>query len=119
MKAVELCEFDSKTYLITLSDARQKNSMQIANELHEHGLFEYVAPEMVIFVERFTTDTHYQQQWALHNNTSGIRAPQAWAITMGSPNIRIAILDSGVDIGHPDLLQKSNNFFHLTKMYYL
>ena len=46
-------------YLVTINDAHRKNSMQIANELHESGLFYSVAPEMVIFVKRYTNDTHY------------------------------------------------------------
>lgn len=32
-----------------------------------------------------------------------IKAPQAWAIQKGSPDIIIGILDSGVDFNHPDL----------------
>lgn len=50
-----------------------------------------------------TNDTYWQQQWPLRSSTAGIKAEQAWTITAGSPNIRIAILDSGVDPDHPDL----------------
>lgn len=32
-----------------------------------------------------------------------IRAPQAWKITMGSPDVTIAIVDSYFDLNHPDL----------------
>lgn len=32
-----------------------------------------------------------------------IRAPQAWKITMGSPEVTIAIVDSYFDLDHPDL----------------
>jgi len=103
VKAVEMSEFDSKLYIVTLSDAKRKNSMQVANELFETGLFEYAEPNIFHFVRRNTNDPLFQYQWGLHSNLAGIRAPQAWTITTGSPNIRIAILDSGVDLGHPDL----------------
>jgi thermitase len=44
-------------------------------------------------------DTHYGKQWALPN----IKAPGAWDIERGSRDIKIAMLDSGLDLGHPDL----------------
>ncbi len=44
-------------------------------------------------------DEHYPLQW----NMPLIRAPQAWDITRGDPEIVVAIIDSGCDLGHPDL----------------
>jgi subtilisin family serine protease len=58
----------------------------------------------------FPNDEYFPMQWHLHNTgqsggTPGadIRAPEAWEITTGDPNIVIAVLDSGVDTKHPDL----------------
>jgi len=103
VKSIELSDFDAQTYLVKINDANRKNSMQIANELHESGLFAYAEPNMLHFVKRQTNDTHYNQQWGLHG-TAGIKAPQAWTLSTGSQNIRIAYLDSGVDVNHPDLV---------------
>jgi subtilisin family serine protease len=44
-------------------------------------------------------DTFFPQQWGLHR----INAPRSWPITEGDPNIVIAVLDEGVELGHPDL----------------
>ena len=48
-----------------------------------------------------TNDTYFSRQWAL----SQINAPQAWARSTGS-GITIGVVDTGVDVGHPDLAGK-------------
>jgi subtilisin family serine protease len=114
VKAIKSCDLDNKRYLITINDAQQKNSLQIANELYETGLFDYAEPNMFHFIKRNTIDTHFGQQWALKNTgqsingvngTAGIdiKAELAWTITTGFPSVKIALLDSGVDLSHPDL----------------
>jgi|GEM_PF-2319780 len=106
VKAIELADFGERTYLVTLNHPQQKSSLQIANELHRTGLFEYAEPDIFHFVKRnavTVNDDLFTWQWGLHDDVIGIRAPQAWTITTGSPNIRVAVIDTGVDLGHPDL----------------
>jgi len=110
IKDIKQCEYDKLTHLLTLEKGSVKNAMQTANELHETGLYEYAEPNLIHFIKLSTADTHYSQQWALKNagqsgGTSGIdiKAEQAWSITTGSPNIRVAVLDVGVDLNHSDL----------------
>jgi thermitase len=45
-------------------------------------------------------DPLYPNQWHLPN----ISAPQAWDLTVGNPNLIVAILDSGCNPTHPDLV---------------
>jgi len=59
----------------------------------------------------YPNDEYFPNQWHLHNTgqsggTPGadINAPEAWEITTGDPNIVIAVIDSGVDSNHPDLV---------------
>jgi subtilisin family serine protease len=47
-------------------------------------------------------DTRFAQQWNLAN----ILASRAWDFSRGSPGVVIAIVDSGCDLGHADLLAK-------------
>ncbi len=60
----------------------------------------------------FPNDEYFPMQWHLYNTgqsggTPGadIRAPEAWEITTGDPNIIVAVIDCGVDSQHPDLME--------------
>jgi thermitase len=51
--------------------------------------------------ETIPDDPHYTEQWDLPR----IRAPEAWDFTTGDDLI-IAVIDTGVDLDHPDLVGK-------------
>lgn len=44
-------------------------------------------------------DPLYPRQWAL----DVIRAPEAWEIHTGSPEVVVAVIEPGIDVNHPDL----------------
>ena len=44
--------------------------------------------------------------WGKQYNLVAIRAPQGWDLSTGSSAVTIAIVDSGVDLSHPDLAGK-------------
>ena len=55
-------------------------------------------------------DARFSEQWALNNTGqmeglvgADVKAPDAWDIERGDPNVIIAIIDTGVDLDHPDL----------------
>jgi thermitase len=43
--------------------------------------------------------TPFKRQWALQK----VDAEAAWRVTRGKPGVKVAVVDSGVDDGHPDL----------------
>lgn len=47
-------------------------------------------------------DTYFNNQWGI----AKIQMPQAWDIATGSSNIKVAVLDTGIDNDHPDLSSK-------------
>lgn len=48
------------------------------------------------------TDPYYGLQWGLARAQAGM----AWNLSTGSPSVTIAILDTGVDTTHPDLIDQ-------------
>ena len=61
---------------------------------------EYAAPNNIcIALSTTPNDPDYSKQWGLRN----IKAPQSWDIQKGSNTVIIAVVDSGIDLTHPDL----------------
>ena len=46
----------------------------------------------------YPTDPHFSTQW----NMRRVAAPGAWAITQGSTTLVVAVIDSGLDLAHPE-----------------
>ena len=61
---------------------------------------EFAEPDYVVHASKVPNDTYYTLQWAMPK----ISAPTAWDTTTGSTEVTIAIVDTGVDSGQPDLL---------------
>jgi subtilisin family serine protease len=56
------------------------------------------------------TDGLFRMQWHLRNDGFGggkagadIGAPEAWDFTRGHPEIKIAVIDDGFELGHPEI----------------
>lgn len=75
---------------------------------------EYVEPNYYLWPTATPNDTLFTQQWGLKNNgqevrgrrgTAGadIEAPAAWNIAKGGRNVIVAVIDTGVEIFHPDI----------------
>jgi subtilisin family serine protease len=85
--------------------------LQASLDLSENSDFVFAEPEFIEHIpQRYTpSDPNYPQQWHLNNTgqsggTPGadISAEEAWNMTRGSA-MRIAIVDNGFDVNHPDL----------------
>ena len=58
-----------------------------------------IEPDYVRTVSREPNDSIYYNQYAAGN----MSLPQAWDLTTGSPAVIIAVIDSGIQLNHPDL----------------
>jgi subtilisin family serine protease len=73
------------------------------SELENVSGVAWVEPDYPIqALETIPNDPSFPDQYAL----SAIHASQGWDISTGSSAITIAILDSGIDLTHPDLVNK-------------
>ncbi len=72
---------------------------ELARWLVESGLAEYAAPNYYAYAAGIPNDPYWPLQW----NMTLINAPAGWDIITGTPAITIAVLDTGVDLDHPDL----------------
>lgn len=101
VEAIELFDEYNNIYLVDLN-AKLRDILLICRELYESGLCGFAEPNFTI--ELKAQNTYYSSQWALNNTSSyHINIERAWAITKGNPNIKVAILDDGVELTHPDL----------------
>jgi subtilisin family serine protease len=88
----------------------------ILSLVQEYGLCSdvvYVEPNGIGYLCGIPNDTNFSNQWYLHNTgqsggipDADIDAPEAWDMEIGSPEVVIAIIDTGIDDTHPDLAEK-------------
>lgn len=108
---------DTGVHVLNVSEGAEKKVMAALNR---NKNVEFV--ELNGFYTAATTDVYFKDQWALENTGQGfvsngetpvspgivdsdIDAPEAWAVSTGA-GIKVAVVDSGVDVNHPDLVDK-------------
>lgn len=98
-------------YLLSVDGSM--NEENLADTLTDLPYVNYAGVNRVLTPTRTPNDPLFDLQWALNNTgqdpTSGtpdadIDAPEAWDIFQGSADTVVAVIDSGSDYTHPDLL---------------
>jgi len=77
---------------------------QVAAAYKGNRNVEYAEPDYIANAVGNVNDPYYLNAtlWGLLK----VQAPQAWDVTTGSPYVSVAILDTGIDLSHPDLWGK-------------
>jgi len=96
-----------------------RNIEQVISEYRDHPDIEYIEPDYYLHLateaddgqDTTPSDPDFDQQWGLHNTgqnggtpDADINAPEAWDIAAGSPSVKVAVIDTGIDWKHPDLI---------------
>lgn len=78
---------------------RKLNTLRIIKALRKQANIEYAEPNYRVYTSEIPDDSHYPVQW----NMNMIHLPEAREVSTGT-GVVIAIVDTGVLMGHPDLL---------------
>jgi len=98
-------------FLMKLTDNSDKNILGVANRYNKDPRTIYSVPNFraELVLSSFPSDSFFTHQYNFHNTgqTGGridadIDAPEAWDFTKGLPDIRIVIIDVGIE-PHEDL----------------
>lgn len=77
----------------------------LAHALGEHADVEWAVPDLIALPQTRSADPHFPLQWNLHDpartGLAGIDAESAWDVSAGSPEVVVAVVDSGIR-PHPE-----------------
>lgn len=91
--------------LLAVSGASDRQPGQLSDLMDAFG---------TAHIQAVPNDPLFGEQWGLQNTGStqnfyavsgaDISAPRAWDVTTGDPSVIVAVIDTGIDVTHPDLL---------------
>jgi subtilisin family serine protease len=91
---------------LTLVRLRGGASVQAAvASLERDPSVDFAEPNYVYHLTGIPNDANFDQLWGLHDPVGDhdIDAPEAWETQTGSPDVVVAVIDSGVAYDHPEL----------------
>lgn len=89
-----------RIYKITLDCPTEQSLREALEAYRSNPEVEYAELNYAVSIESTPDDTLYDNQWALEK----INASGAWNIYTGSGKIVVAVLDTGIDYNHRDLV---------------
>lgn len=90
---------DNQAHLIKFSGQTDIN--QIIDDYSNNEQVEYIEPNYIYKISMLPNDMYFGKQWYLQKTN----LTSVWDFVKESPEITVAVLDTGVDITHPDLAE--------------
>jgi thermitase len=92
--------------------SKTKSTEQLMEYFNARNDVEYAEPNYILLPNRQPNDPLYTRyQW----NLPLIQADQAWNISPGNSNIIVAVVDTGVDLKHPEFQDKLVKGYNVLK----
>jgi subtilisin family serine protease len=107
-------------YLVRIASGPDKQALSRAEQIAGRPGVEWASPDFLRELEFYfiPNDTHFDKQQYLRNigqngavAGADVKAETAWDITAGHPEVVIAIIDTGVDIDHDELMWQNGKIF--------
>jgi len=106
--------FLENLYELKLDKNSSLNPIAFSNQLNTTSSFDWAEPDLMRLLKKLSTnDPFLNYQWSLNNTGAANQYSgtpgedmdvfNAWTVSTGSSSIKVAILDEGVDLNHPDL----------------
>lgn len=91
---------------IRIREPKRQGALDIAEQFAQSPIVKHADPDWAQLHSAISAtipnDTHWANQW----NMTKIGAPDGWDLSKGANTVVIAILDTGCDLNHEDLLAK-------------
>lgn len=87
---------------VLILKGKGKNVAALVEALSKNPNVEFAEPDYIATADWVPNDPSWSSQWGPQK----ISAPQAWDVTKGTTSTLIAVVDTGVDLDHPDLAAK-------------
>lgn len=99
-------------YTLSCTKHSKGNALEMANLFYESSKFRSAEPDLMIEgLPKCVNDEYFSDQWNLnntgqHGGTSGIDIQfcEARELTAGCDDIVVAVVDQGIELDHPDLI---------------
>lgn len=105
-----LVKLRDKQKVYALSPFAGMSGEELIKSFTNNPWVEYAEVDASYQASRIPNDPEYSRLWYLPQ----INAPSAWDVTTGSEDVIVAVLDTGVDLDHPDLKENIwNNFLEI------
>ena len=88
---------------ITLPIHSKSLVLKAVKALNNFVGIEFAEPNYIQYTYEEVNDEYYSQQWGLIGQY-GINIEETWGITTGSRDVRVGVLDTGIESDHPDLI---------------